>query len=349
MRYDPNSAQARSFHDAALRFALGQDTPSAYLERCLAPSALRDPAVRGFAVHEALARAAADASSRRWRIGQPMSAIDGMPIAVGLSTDRATERALLDAGAVRLGRTEWPAPAVAAAHCSAALDTAPRGGVIRSASACGNFAFVPTHGSDDQAETPAHGPTTPGVQACSVDDLWQVVNTIAVRGRGGLAIAPEPLQPRRLIVIEAAEGPTVHTPTRTAFEALMDQLGCAGVTLLRRRDDPAIEAFEQAMAAVAHHAGLQLEQTHPVSMVETAHAALAPLADALIMLSAPGPAPMGPGQTPGKLLNAPAVGLPLMSVDGMPVGAQLVGQRNQDARVLSLARWVTLAAGTVVV
>jgi Asp-tRNA(Asn)/Glu-tRNA(Gln) amidotransferase A subunit family amidase len=31
--------------------------------------------------------------------------------------------------------------------------------------------------------------------------------------------------------------------------------------------------------------------------------------------------------------------VPLMSVGGMPVGVQLMGQQHEDARVTGLARW----------
>ena len=37
---------------------------------------------------------------------------------------------------------------------------------------------------------------------------------------------------------------------------------------------------------------------------------------------------------------APAVTLPLMSVSGMPVGVQLMGQPHDDARITALARWL---------
>ena len=86
---------------------------------------------------------------------------------------------------------------------------------------------------------------------------------------------------------------------------------------------------------------------------------LAPLADAVITLSCPGPAPYWPGDVPGEplaprptgdavfnypssMLFAPAVTMPLMSVSGMPVGVQLMGQPHDDARVTAHG---TLAAG----
>ena len=81
------------------------------------------------------------------------------------------------------------------------------------------------------------------------------------------------------------------------------------------------------------------------------------LLDVAITLSCPGPAPLWPGDVPGKplaprptgdsvfntpssLLFAPAVTMPLLSVGGMPVGVQLMGQKHSDARITALARWM---------
>ncbi len=86
------------------------------------------------------------------------------------------------------------------------------------------------------------------------------------------------------------------------------------------------------------------------------HAAVAPLADAAITLACPGPAPLWSGDVPGQplaarptgdfvfnapssMLFAPAITLPLLSVGGLPVGVQLMGQQNEDARLTGIARW----------
>jgi len=72
-----------TFHDAARRFTDGNDSPRAYLERCLETIAAREPVVKAFtAMNEAGARASADASTERWKAGKPLSLIDGMPIAI---------------------------------------------------------------------------------------------------------------------------------------------------------------------------------------------------------------------------------------------------------------------------
>ncbi|MFI5030458.1 MAG: amidase [Reyranellales bacterium] len=75
--------QPLTFHDAARRFTDGNDSPRAYLERCLETVSAREPVVKAFtAMNEAGARASADASAERWKAGKPLSLIDGMPIAI---------------------------------------------------------------------------------------------------------------------------------------------------------------------------------------------------------------------------------------------------------------------------
>ena len=70
--------------------------------------------------------------------------------------------------------------------------------------------------------------------------------------------------------------------------------------------------------------------------------------DAILTPAAPGSAPKGLGSTgdPGfctlwTLCGMPAVTLPLMqAAGGLPIGVQLVGRRNFDARLLRTARWL---------
>jgi len=81
--YDPLTFKGRTFHDVRQAFADGTDTPIAYLERCLDMVAAREPTIKAFAsLNEAAARAAAEASTKRWKDGTPLSAIDGMPIGI---------------------------------------------------------------------------------------------------------------------------------------------------------------------------------------------------------------------------------------------------------------------------
>lgn len=126
-QYDPAAFEGLRFHAAVAAFRTGADSPRDYLERCLATIAEREPVVRAWvALNEPAARAQADASAQRWRRGQPLSPIDGMPIGIKdvLETkdmpteygcaayagnfpkrDNAAVWALRQAGAVILGKT----------------------------------------------------------------------------------------------------------------------------------------------------------------------------------------------------------------------------------------------------
>lgn len=69
--------------------------------------------------------------------------------------------------------------------------------------------------------------------------------------------------------------------------------------------------------------------------------------DAILTPSAAGPAPKGLQSTGSPIfcalwtyLGVPAVTLPLLAADGLPLGVQLVGRRGDDARLLRTARWL---------
>jgi Asp-tRNA(Asn)/Glu-tRNA(Gln) amidotransferase A subunit family amidase len=83
VRYDPKTARYLSFARARQAFAAGEDTPRAYLERCLARVADLEPKIRAFVrIDEDGARRAADAASARWHAARPLSVVDGLPVAI---------------------------------------------------------------------------------------------------------------------------------------------------------------------------------------------------------------------------------------------------------------------------
>lgn len=115
------------FLPATAAFRSGNDSPRAFLERCIQLIEAHEPEVRAFVVTNlAAARAAADRSTERWRAGNPLSPIDGMPIGIKdtmdtfdmptaqgsplfaghqTRTDAAPVIALREAGAVIVGKT----------------------------------------------------------------------------------------------------------------------------------------------------------------------------------------------------------------------------------------------------
>ena len=443
-----------TFHDAVPHFRDGSDTPRAYLERCLETIAKREPVVKAFtAINEAGARAAADASTARWKAGQPLSPIDGMPVAIKdlLETkdmptemgceafkgnfpkrDNAAVWALRQAGALILAKTvtaemggahpgattnpfdpartpggssSGSAAAVGANMVPAAIGTQVGGSIIRPAAYCGNFALKPTQGGINRGERLATSMSTHGPHAGCLEDMWQVAIEIANRAGGdrgaiglvGPSTLPGAAKPNRLIVLETEGWPLVDDATKAGFEALLKQLRDAGVTLIRRKDHPMVEALEQSIAngravcngvtswenrwyqrgivdndpaGVSQRAKATLAKAEAMTPddyrmwlmargnAQRTHGAMAQLGDAAITLACPGPAPIWSGDVPGQplaprptgdfvfnapssMLFAPVVTMPLMSVGGMPVGVQVMGQQGEDARMTALARWMT--------
>jgi Asp-tRNA(Asn)/Glu-tRNA(Gln) amidotransferase A subunit family amidase len=73
------------------------------------------------------------------------------------------------------------------------------------------------------------------------------------------------------------------------------------------------------------------------------HARLAGRYDAAITLAAPGAAPVGLGSTgnpvfnvPASMLGIPALSLPVLSAEGLPLGLQIIGFAGQDAGIFAI-------------
>jgi Asp-tRNA(Asn)/Glu-tRNA(Gln) amidotransferase A subunit family amidase len=452
-RYDPREFKALTFHDATTQFREGRDTPRAYLERCLATVAAREPVVKAFVTRNDEGRARRSRRQHRALEGRPPALAHrrhadrdqgpardeghahrfrlrglqgkhdparqrrGMGAAAGgrrhIRQDRDGELGgshppattnPFDPARTPGGSSSGSAAAVGARMVPAALGTQVGGSVIRPAAYCANIALKPTQGAINRGERQATSMSTTGVHAGSIEDMWQVAIEIARRaggdpGRMGLfgpATPPAAVKPGRLIVLETEGWSRVEAPTRTAFESIMESLSRAGVTLLRRKDHPWIEAFEKSIANASNVANgitawenrwyqAALVELYPGGVSERlkatvrraesmspddyrsllleraaaqqCHAAVGPLADAVIKLSCPAPAPVWSGDVPGEplaprptgdsvfntassMLHAPAVTMPLIGVGGMPVGVQLMGQQHEDARMTALARWM---------
>ena len=66
----------------------------------------------------------------------------------------------------------------------------------------------------------------------------------------------------------------------------------------------------------------------------------------MLTLSAPGPGPIGMDQgsaifnEASSVLGAPALNLPILSAEGVPVGMQLLGPWHGDERLIAVGRWI---------
>ena len=255
------------------------------------------------------------------------------------------------------------------------------------------------------SSTGVHGGCIEDVWQVVIEIVQRAGGDRGAPGLFGPATTPAPTKPQRLIVLETTGWRGVDPASRSAFESLLERLRSAGITILRRADHPYVESLEsgistapetcnaitgwenrwyqrnmldehpdglsaRAQAAIAKAEAMSLDDYRSAladrAAAQQRHAALGPLADAIIMLSCPGPAPLWPGDRPGEplaprptgdsifnlpssMLFAPAVTMPLLGVGGMPVGVQLMGQQNEDARMVAMARWMLAEVAPVVV
>jgi Asp-tRNA(Asn)/Glu-tRNA(Gln) amidotransferase A subunit family amidase len=222
-------------------------------------------------------------------------------------------------------------------------------------------------------------------------------------GLFGPADTPTPMKPLRLAVMETEMWGSVDAASRDAFAQLLASLAEQGVEIVRRKDSLLLESFEQSISQAKANCGdissfeqrwstRELQERHPGKVsarmlarmdkgialgvegyrlrlqqreeARRRHAAIAPVADAMISLSSPGPAPEWLGDQPGKplaasptgdfgfnaatsMLGAPAVSVPMLAVNGLPLGVQVVGQWHDDARAVAIARWISQAIAPV--
>ena len=98
-------------------------------------------------------------------------------------------------------------------------------------------------------------------------------------------------------------------------------------------------AMAEAMTLTEYGSAIAVRQRN-----RETHARLAARYDAAIILAAPGAAPVGLGSTgnpvfnvPASMLGIPAVSLPLLSIEGLPLGLQIAGFVGEDASLFAVA------------
>ena len=190
------------------------------------------------------------------------------------------------------------------------------------------------------------------------------------------ALAEPPLKPV-FALVKPPGWDEAHPDTRAAFEELAGELGeqCFEVDLPGAFDDVATlrerinfaemarcyygyarrgqdKLSEETRAAMEKgNAVLARDYLAALDWRDVLYAALEQIferADVILCPSAPGPAPEGLGSTGSAIFNGlwtyagtPAVTIPAFTAEnGLPMGAQLVGRRGEDARLLRTARWL---------
>jgi Asp-tRNA(Asn)/Glu-tRNA(Gln) amidotransferase A subunit family amidase len=85
--------------------------------------------------------------------------------------------------------------------------------------------------------------------------------------------------------------------------------------------------------------------------LQRATAAVLARCDGFITLACSGPAPRGLAQTGSRTfpsyaswLGLPAFSLPLLAIQGLPVGVQLIGRTGADSTLCAIAQWMMTTA-----
>jgi len=269
------------------------------------------------------------------------------------------------------------AAAVADFMVPLALGTQHTASTLLPASFCGAFGFKPSFGFTSMRGSNILVPrlANVGFLARSVADLALFASAFSAE----LDIsAPHP--PRRLGLVRGPAWPQVTGDAAAALEALCRRLPIAVEEIVLPAEFDAAE--RTTLGLLAAHMAYRFGRTS-AETIRGYNAALGDLiavghemdaakyiafdsaadelaaaadglfahADALITLSALGEAP--PASQPGSgalcmpwsLAGLPAMSLPLSrGARGLPIGIQLIGRRGDDAKLLSVAAWITDAA-----
>jgi Asp-tRNA(Asn)/Glu-tRNA(Gln) amidotransferase A subunit family amidase len=297
------------------------------------------------------------------------------------------------------GSSSGSAAAVGAGFAPIALGSQVVGSTIRPSSYCGCVGFKPTFGALNRSGTYDHlSHSCMGIIGTHLDDVWLTAKAIATRvggdpGHPGLTgpdTLPGAVAPRRLVMLETDGWRKASPAARSALEGQAALLRRQGVEIVRRADDPAVEAFERLLAedlldlswqimawefrwplggyassraSQLSRAMLQRLQQGAAMTQQDYAAALARRSalrsafhelmasfDGAITLAATSAAPLGFANTghagfnvPASLLGAPALSLPVLRDEGLPLGLQVIGHAGGDARLFATAGGILAA------
>ncbi len=277
------------------------------------------------------------------------------------------------------GSSSGSAAAVAAGMVPAALGTQTNGSVIRPAAYCGVVGFKPSAGRVPTAGIQRFSVTLDqvGLFVREVTDAGPLAAVLA--DDAGLAQVAPLARPPRLLAVRSPVWPEAEPAQQRMFEANLAALRAAGAEVVEQelpavlaqghavhRTIMAFEAAKQLVPLHVEHAarmsaplrqliaeGLAIDSASYRAAVarrlelRLALAECLGEADAIVTPPATGEAPATLAHTGSpsfctlwSLAGMPALTFPVgLGPQGLPLGLQLVGALNEDARLLACAAW----------
>ena len=215
-------------------------------------------------------------------------------------------------------------------------------------------------------------------------------------GLQGPPTPPQSIKPKSLIFLETEGWTSVDDKTKEAFVQFLETCEKNKITIFKRKSSMLVEELEvkihnaseiansitswenrwgyrnlinKTPEKVSERLKKTLKKAEAMTpemyqrfilqraYIRQAHKVCAPVADAIVTLSCPGPAPKWSEDTDGgvliarptgdpvfnfasSLMGAPCVTIPMLSVDSLPVGMQIITQPEGDAKATSYARWI---------
>lgn len=276
------------------------------------------------------------------------------------------------------GSSSGSAAAVAAGMVPLAFGTQTVGSIIRPASYCGVYGFKPTVGTVSFSGIKSFAPSmdTLGWFANHIDDicttfsaLTSAPNIATLADLKGIRVGLQSLPAKQELdadvqralshaqaKLESAGASVVPLSLDARFDGLIEHqkvvlayeaaqsLASEYQQYAEQMSDELVRLIEQGMALTfARYVQAKQEAEQ---LRQALSAVFANDADVILAASAPGVAPEGLHSTGDPLfsrawtlLGLPCLNLPLYrSEQGLPVGVQLIGERFQDEKLLSIAR-----------
>ncbi len=273
------------------------------------------------------------------------------------------------------GSSSGSAAAVADFHVPLALGSQTAGSILRPASYCGVMGFKPTFGATPLDGVIAQSPPldTLGGYARSAADLALLTGVLSGQS---CELPRVPDRPLRLAFVKtpawpqgdqamrsaverfaAANSAIIHeVPLPSAFDETSGLQRAVQFHDIAKNYGPIVAKHADVMSAklkeviAEGRTASEAEYQSALARREPLYAALDPIFaayDAILTPAAQGIAPLGLSATGSPMFNfiwtylgVPAISVPLLDVDGLPLGVQLVARRGADAHLLWVAQSV---------
>lgn len=282
------------------------------------------------------------------------------------------------------GSSSGSAAAVADAMVPVSLGSQTAASVIRPAAYCGAVGYVGTRGTFSLrgVQPLAQSLDSLGLMARNVEDV-ALMRALLLRDSNLLAAAPV-ARPKRVLLAMGERIGETDSAMQVALTGLVEHLREEGVEVVELDEAVRLDemvSHHQSIMSYEVARNLAIESANPEQLSEplseliesglnlsreaylrsltiadaTAESLwqLHPDADVILAPAAPGAAPEGQGKTGAPHMSRPwqAMGLPVINVPGMkdeqglPLGVQLVGRRQDDDALLGYAGWLEKLMG----